>query len=136
MVNVCAGSCGPAPSSAPPSSSGRRHTAHATGEEAERETLTMLEVYREFVEEYLAVPLIYGRKTAAKRFPGADETYAIEGLMADGRALQCGTSHFLGQNFAKAFEIRFLDDRIRCSTRGRPAGAFDPAARRDRDGPW
>src|SRR6202790_2658659 len=86
------------------------HTAHATREEAERETLTMLEVYRQFVEEFLAIPLIVGRKSAAERFPGADETYTIEGLMADGRALQCGTSHFLGQNFAKSFEIRFLDE--------------------------
>ncbi len=86
------------------------HTAHATREEAERETLTMLEVYRQFVEDFLAIPLIVGRKSAAERFPGADETYTIEGLMADGRALQCGTSHFLGQNFAKAFEIRFLDE--------------------------
>jgi prolyl-tRNA synthetase len=86
------------------------HTAHATREEAERETLTMLEVYRRFVEEFLAIPLIVGRKSAAERFPGADETYTIEGLMADGRALQCGTSHFLGQNFSKAFEIRFLDE--------------------------
>src|SRR5262249_25048232 len=85
------------------------HTAHATREEAERETLTMLETYRDFVEEFLAIPLIVGRKSAAERFPGAEETYTIEGLMADGRALQCGTSHFLGQNFAKAFEIRFLD---------------------------
>ncbi|HLI79164.1 MAG TPA: proline--tRNA ligase [Candidatus Binataceae bacterium] len=85
------------------------HTAHATREEAERETLTMLEIYRTFVEEFLAIPLIVGRKSAAERFPGAEETYTIEGLMADGRALQCGTSHFLGQNFAKAFEIRFLD---------------------------
>jgi prolyl-tRNA synthetase len=87
------------------------HTAHATREEAERETLTMLEVYRGFVEEFLAIPLVVGRKSAAERFPGAVETYAIEGLMGDGRALQCGTSHFLGQNFAKAFEIQFLDDR-------------------------
>ncbi len=86
------------------------HTAHATREEAERETLTMLEVYRAFVEDFLAIPLIVGRKSAAERFPGAEETYTIEGLMADGRALQCGTSHFLGQNFAKAFEIRFLDE--------------------------
>jgi prolyl-tRNA synthetase len=86
------------------------HTAHATREEAERETLTMLEVYRGFVEDFLAVPLVYGRKSAAERFPGAEETYTIEGLMPDGRALQCGTSHYLGQNFAKAFEIRFLDE--------------------------
>jgi prolyl-tRNA synthetase len=87
------------------------HTAHATREEAERETLTMLEVYRAFVEDFLAIPLVVGRKSAAERFPGAVETYAIEGLMGDGRALQCGTSHFLGQNFAKAFEIQFLDER-------------------------
>jgi prolyl-tRNA synthetase len=86
------------------------HTAHATRAEAEAETLKMLEVYRAFVEDFLAVPLIVGRKSAAERFPGADETYTIEGLMGDGRALQCGTSHFLGQNFAKAFEIRYLDD--------------------------
>jgi prolyl-tRNA synthetase len=86
------------------------HTAHATPEEAEAETLKMLEVYRAFVEDFLAVPLVVGRKSAAERFPGADETYTIEGLMGDGRALQCGTSHFLGQNFAKAFEIRYLDD--------------------------
>ncbi len=87
------------------------HTAHATREEAERETLTMLETYRAFIEEILAVPLVYGRKSAAERFPGAEETYTVEGLMGDGRALQCGTSHFLGQNFAKAFEIRFLDEQ-------------------------
>jgi prolyl-tRNA synthetase len=86
------------------------HTAHATRAEAERETLTMLEVYRGFVEDFLAIPLIHGRKSAAERFPGADETYTIESLMPDGRALQCGTSHYLGQNFAKAFEIRFLDE--------------------------
>jgi prolyl-tRNA synthetase len=86
------------------------HTAHATREEAERETLTMLEVYRSFAEEFLALPIVAGRKSAAERFPGADETYTIESLMGDGRALQCGTSHFLGQNFARAFEIRFLDD--------------------------
>jgi prolyl-tRNA synthetase len=87
------------------------HTAHATSEEAERETLTMLEVYRKFVEEFLAIPLIVGRKSAAERFPGAVETYTIEGLMGDGRALQCGTSHFLGQNFSKVFETRYLDDQ-------------------------
>src|SRR6202051_1865084 len=87
------------------------HTAHATAEEAQSETLGMLEVYRQFVEDFLAIPLIVGRKSAAERFPGADETYTIEGLMGDGRALQCGTSHFLGQNFARAFEIRFLDEK-------------------------
>src|SRR6266403_2014308 len=87
------------------------HTAHATAEEAQSETLGMLEVYRQFVEEFLAIPLIVGRKSAAEPFPGAVETYSIEGLMGDGRALQCGTSHFLGQNFAKPFETRYLDDQ-------------------------
>jgi prolyl-tRNA synthetase len=86
------------------------HTAHASRQEAEAEALTMLEVYRGFVEDYLAISLVTGKKSAAERFPGAEETYTIEGLMGDGRALQCGTSHFLGQNFAKAFEIRYLDD--------------------------
>jgi prolyl-tRNA synthetase len=86
------------------------HTAHATQTEAEAETLKMLEVYRTFGEEFLAIPLIWGRKSAAERFAGAVETYTIEGLMGDGRALQCGTSHFLGQNFARAFNTRFLDD--------------------------
>jgi prolyl-tRNA synthetase len=69
----------------------------------------MLEVYRGFVEDYLSIPLVTGRKSAAERFPGAEETYSIEALMGDGRALQCGTSHYLGDNFARAFEIRFLD---------------------------
>ncbi|HXW83104.1 MAG TPA: proline--tRNA ligase [Candidatus Binataceae bacterium] len=87
------------------------HTAHATREEAERETLTMLEVYRATVEDFLAIPLVTGRKSAAERFPGAVETYTIEGLMGDGRALQCGTSHFLGQNFAIPFGITFLDEQ-------------------------
>ncbi len=86
------------------------HTAHATREEAEEETLKILEVYRTFVEDFLAIPLVVGRKSAAERFPGAVETYAIEGMMGDGRALQCGTSHFLGQNFAKPFETRYLDE--------------------------
>jgi prolyl-tRNA synthetase len=85
------------------------HTAHATRDEAEQEALTMLEVYRGFVEGYLAVPLVTGRKSPAERFPGAEETYSIESLMPDGRALQCGTSHYLGDNFARAFEIRYLD---------------------------
>jgi prolyl-tRNA synthetase len=86
------------------------HTAHATQQEAENETLTILELYRAFCEEFLAIPVIAGRKSASERFAGALETYAIEGLMGDGRALQCGTSHFLGQNFARAFEIRYLDE--------------------------
>src|SRR6266404_3306251 len=87
------------------------HTAHETRAEAERETLMILELYRSFVEEFLAIPVITGIKTDSERFPGAVETYAIEGLMGDGRALQCGTSHFLGQNFSKSFETRYLDDQ-------------------------
>jgi prolyl-tRNA synthetase len=83
------------------------HTAHETAEEAQAETLKMLEVYSEVVEKVMAVPVIKGRKTPAERFAGADETYCIEGLMQDGKALQCGTSHNLGQNFAKAFDIKF-----------------------------
>ncbi len=87
------------------------HTAHATREEAERETLMILDLYRAFCEDFLAIPVLTGRKSAAERFPGADETYTVEGLMGDGRALQCGTSHFLGQNFARVFEIRYLDEQ-------------------------
>jgi prolyl-tRNA synthetase len=86
------------------------HTAHSNRDEAVAETLRILELYRAFVEDFLAIPLITGRKSAAERFPGAEDTYTIEGLMADGRALQCGTSHFLGQNFSRAFGIRFLDE--------------------------
>jgi len=84
------------------------HTAHETAEEAQEETLRMLDVYADFAEQALAVPVIKGRKTPFERFPGADETYCIEGLMQDGKALQCGTSHNLGQNFARAFDIDFL----------------------------
>lgn len=85
------------------------HTAHATREEAVEETLKMLEVYARFVEEYMAVPVIKGVKTANERFAGAEDTYCIEALMQDGKALQAGTSHFLGQNFAKAFDVVFLN---------------------------
>jgi len=85
------------------------HTAHATKEEAIEETTKMLDVYAEFVEEYMAVPVIKGIKTANERFAGAEDTYCIEALMQDGKALQAGTSHFLGQNFAKAFEVKFSD---------------------------
>jgi prolyl-tRNA synthetase len=84
------------------------HTAHETAEEAQAETLRMLDVYADFAENFLALPVIKGRKTDAEKFPGAVTTYTIEGLMQDGKALQCGTSHFLGQNFAKAFDIKFL----------------------------
>ncbi len=87
------------------------HTAHATREEAERETLMILDLYRAFCEDFLAIPVVTGRKSAAERFAGADETYTVEGMMGDGRALQCGTSHMLGQNFARAFEIRYLDEQ-------------------------
>lgn len=85
------------------------HTAHATKEEAVEETLRMLDVYAEFVEEYMAVPVIKGVKTPNERFAGAEDTYCIEALMQDGKALQAGTSHFLGQNFARAFEVQFLN---------------------------
>jgi prolyl-tRNA synthetase len=85
------------------------HTAHATAEEAEAETRQMLDVYTDFAVNEAAVPVIPGRKSAAERFAGADQTYSIEAMMGDGKALQAGTSHNLGQNFAKAFEIRYLD---------------------------
>lgn len=85
------------------------HTAHATREEAIEETEKMLEVYATFAEEFMALPVIRGVKTASERFAGAEETYCIEALMQDGKALQAGTSHFLGQNFAKAFDVKFLD---------------------------
>jgi len=84
------------------------HTAHATKEEAFEETLTILNLYAEFAENWMALPVIKGAKTASERFAGALETFAIEGLMQDGKALQSGTSHFLGQNFAKAFDVKFL----------------------------
>lgn len=83
------------------------HTAHATKEEAIEETEKMINVYAEFVEKYMAVPVVKGFKTESERFAGADETYCIEALMQDGKALQAGTSHFLGQNFAKAFDVKF-----------------------------
>ncbi|MDG2149873.1 MAG: His/Gly/Thr/Pro-type tRNA ligase C-terminal domain-containing protein [Planctomycetota bacterium] len=84
------------------------HTAHETAEEAQEETLRMLDVYASFAEESLALPVVKGRKTPFERFPGAEETYTIEGLMQDGKALQCGTSHNLGQNFSRAFDIDYL----------------------------
>lgn len=85
------------------------HTAHATKEEAIEETKRMLEVYADFAENWLAVPVLKGVKTPNERFAGADDTYCIEALMQDGKALQAGTSHFLGQNFAKAFDVKFAD---------------------------
>ena len=85
------------------------HTAHATKEEALEETVKMLHVYADFVENYMALPVIKGVKSANERFAGAEDTYCIEAMMQDGKALQAGTSHFLGQNFAKAFDVKFSD---------------------------
>jgi len=85
------------------------HTAHATAKEAIAEAEQMLDVYATFVEQYMAVPVIRGVKTESERFAGAVDTYCIEALMQDGKALQAGTSHFLGQNFAKAFDVKFSD---------------------------
>lgn len=85
------------------------HTAHATEEEAREETRRMLDVYATFAQDYMAMPVIRGPKTASERFPGAVDTYAIEAMMQDRKALQAGTSHFLGQNFSQASGIRFLD---------------------------
>ena len=85
------------------------HTAHATKEEALEETMKMLRVYADFAENYMALPVIQGVKSPNERFAGAEDTYCIEALMQDGKALQAGTSHFLGQNFAKAFEVKFAD---------------------------
>lgn len=85
------------------------HTAHATAEEAIAETEQMLNVYADFAENWLAVPVVKGRKTPNERFAGALDTYCIEALMQDGKALQAGTSHFLGQNFAKAFDVKFAN---------------------------
>ncbi|MCM2997413.1 proline--tRNA ligase [Paenibacillus cellulositrophicus] len=84
------------------------HTAHETEEEAREETMKMLEVYRQFVEEFLAIPVITGQKTPSEKFAGAVETFSIEAMMKDGRAVQAGTSHYLGTNFAVAFDIQYL----------------------------
>ncbi len=85
------------------------HTAHATAEEAEERTIRMLDIYAKFCEEYLAIPVIKGRKTEKEKFAGAEATYTIEALMHDGKALQSGTSHNFGDGFAKAFEIQYTD---------------------------
>lgn len=84
------------------------HTAHATKEEAIEETEKMLEVYRQLTEDYLAIPVILGKKTESEKFPGADTTYCLEAMMQDKKALQAGTSHFLGQHFSKSFDIKYL----------------------------
>lgn len=83
------------------------HTAHATKEEALAETEQMNNIYADFAEQFMALPVVKGRKTASERFAGAEDTYCIEAMMQDGKALQAGTSHFLGQNFAKAFDVKF-----------------------------
>ena len=85
------------------------HTAHSTEQEAVEETERMLGVYATFAEEWIGVPVVKGLKTPNERFAGAVETYCIEGLMQDGKALQCGTSHFLGQNFARSFDVKFVN---------------------------
>ena len=85
------------------------HTAHATKQEAIAETTQMNEIYANFVQDFMAIPVIQGRKTESERFAGAEDTYCIEALMQDGKALQAGTSHFLGQNFAKAFDVKYTN---------------------------
>src|SRR3954463_3182980 len=85
------------------------HTAHATAKEAIRETEQMLDVYADFAENFMALPVIKGKKSESERFPGAVDTYCIEAMMQDGKALQAGTSHFLGQNFAEAFGVKFTN---------------------------
>lgn len=87
------------------------HTAHATQKEAEDETMQMVRVYQKFAEDYMAMPVLVGPKTEGQRFPGAVETLCIEAMMQDGKALQAGTSHFLGQNFAKAFDVTFKNEQ-------------------------
>ncbi len=85
------------------------HTAHATLEDADRECMTILEIYRQLLEDVLAIPVLVGRKPASEKFAGADWSYTLEALMPDRQAIQAGTAHFLGQNFAKAFGVKFLD---------------------------
>ena len=92
------------------------HTAHATEEEAENYAATMLDVYADFAEKVMAIPVVKGVKSPNERFAGALNTYSIEAMMQDGKALQSGTSHFLGQNFAKAFDVKFIN-KNNCSLR-------------------
>jgi prolyl-tRNA synthetase len=104
------------------------HTAHADEAEAMEETLRMFEVYAEFARNVAAIPMVPGEKTPGERFAGAVRTYTIEGMMRDGKALQSGTSHYLGTNFAKAFDITFQDENNEqqyCATP--PPGACRPA---------
>ena len=102
------------------------HTAHATEQEAIEETERMLGVYATFAEEWIGLPVLKGLKSPNERFAGAVETYCIEGLMQDGKALQCGTSHFLGQNFAKSFDVKFVNKEKRAGISvGDKLGRFD-----------
>jgi prolyl-tRNA synthetase len=94
------------------------HTAHSNEQEAIEEAERMLEVYTTFAERWVALPVIKGLKSPNERFAGAIETYCIEAMMQDGKALQAGTSHFLGQNFAKAFDVKFVNKKISWSTLG------------------
>src|SRR5438105_7633986 len=87
------------------------HTAHASYDDAEEETLKMLRVYKTFAQDFMALPVIEGRKSEREKFAGADHTYSIEAMMGDGKALQAGTSHHLGQNFAKAFDVTFQTEK-------------------------
>ena len=98
------------------------HTAHATREEAEARAQQMLKVYAKFAEEYMAVPVVQGVKSETERFAGALDTYTIEAMMQDGKALQSGTSHFLGQNFGKAFEVQSSTRKTSQNTLGQPLG--------------
>ena len=107
------------------------HTAHATQAEAEDETQQMVEVYRQFAEEWMAMPVLVGPKSEGQKFPGAVYTLCIEALMQDGKALQAGTSHFLGQNFAKAFDVQFQNEEGKLRVRlGDELGRLDAADRR------
>ena len=100
------------------------HTAHATKAEALEETEKMMHVYADFAEDYMAMPVIKGLKSESERFAGAEDTYCIEALMQDGKALQAGTSHFLGQNFAKAFDVKFAMPKGSKDMFGHLHGAF------------
>lgn len=102
------------------------HTAHATKEEAEARAKQMLDVYADFAKDILAIPVVRGVKSATERFAGALDTYTIEAMMQDGKALQSGTSHFLGQNFGRAFNVQFVDKTTRWTMPGPPAGASAP----------
>ena len=113
------------------------HTAHASEAEAVEETLKMLEVYRAFAEDVLAMPVIAGEKPENERFPGAVNTYSIEAMMQDGKALQAGTSHFLGTHFAEAQNIKFQNDAGGAGLlQHHQLGRFHPPDRRGDHDPW